>query len=178
MASQTSPNIIPPSPSPHINPLNRSRNVSHGSIPLPLPSQQPSVSPIPLPPSHLPAPYLSTGSTYSLVNSAVHNVPSTPPTVVTPPSRVSPPTSPASTIASRKQAQHSSIAKSVMSAPAMSRSSSAGGALQTNGHLCPPAVAKDKLTTGGVGIAASDTPVTTAPNSPRIHCHGGTSCER
>ena len=76
---------------------------------------------------------------------------------------------PVGTTPPRKQAQHSSIAKSVMTAPSMMiRSSSAGGVLQSNGHLQPPG-AKDKtLANGGVGVALSDTPDTTAPNSPRL----------
>lgn len=71
------------------------------------------------------------------------------------------------TTPTRKQAQHSSIAKSVMTAPAMSRSSSAGVVLPPNGYLLLPG--KDKaLANGGVGVALSDTPDTTAPNSPRL----------
>ncbi|PWW76736.1 bifunctional 6-phosphofructo-2-kinase/fructose-2,6-bisphosphate 2-phosphatase [Tuber magnatum] len=58
-----------------------------------------------------------------------------------------------------RQTQHSSIAKSVMSAPGMSRSYSAGK--ECTELLAPPAPLY-------AGRALTDTPATTAPNSPRI----------
>ncbi|RPB26398.1 bifunctional 6-phosphofructo-2-kinase/fructose-2,6-bisphosphate 2-phosphatase [Terfezia boudieri ATCC MYA-4762] len=166
----------PPSPSPHINPIHPLQRAGH-STPLAytLPTKGPTNSPIPVPPSHLPAPFLPTNTSNVSRNLAgtqipVTCTPPTPPALTYTPTWTSPPTTPAGTIAPRKQAQHSSIAKSVMTAPAMSRSSSAGGALQTNGYLLPPGTdSKNKAVgSGGVGVALSDTPDTTAPNSPKL----------
>ena len=159
MASTTPSNSLPPSstPSLHINPLIPSQGANQQKTSL----AHRSPADIPLPP--LPAPYLPIANsytppkvvdpvTYSTQTLPILNYPQISPTI--------PPT--------RKQAQHSSIAKSVMTGPAMIRSSSAGGVLQSNGHLLPPG-AKDKtLANGGVGVALSDTPDTTAPNSPRL----------
>ncbi|KAL7267878.1 6-phosphofructo-2-kinase [Rhizina undulata] len=58
-----------------------------------------------------------------------------------------------------KQAQHSLIAKSLMSSPSSSLASSY---VRETYYLSPP------HGSGGVGPALSDTPATTAPNSPRI----------
>jgi hypothetical protein len=60
-----------------------------------------------------------------------------------------------------KQTQHSSIAKSVMSTPAMTRTNSGGRDID---HLAPPPTS----TAIGLGLNLSDTPVATAPNSPRM----------
>ncbi|KAI5841449.1 6-phosphofructo-2-kinase-domain-containing protein [Morchella snyderi] len=60
-----------------------------------------------------------------------------------------------------KQTQHSSIAKSVMSTPAMTRTNSGGRDID---HLAPPPTSAAI----GLGLNLSDTPVATAPNSPRI----------
>lgn len=62
---------------------------------------------------------------------------------------------------SLKQTQHSSIAKSVMSAPGMSRNSSTG---RDGDHLAPPHTS----VTGGIAGSLTDTPAATAPNSPRM----------
>lgn len=59
-----------------------------------------------------------------------------------------------------KQTQHSSIAKSVMGAPGMSRTNSTG---RDTDHLAPPTSAVI-----GVGNNHTDTPIATAPNSPRM----------
>ena len=178
MASQASPPIAPPSPAPHINPIHPPRSAGHNTpLAHTLPTKGSTISPIPLPPSHLPAPFLPPNTSYVSPNLVGTQIPVTfTPPSPTPPvftythTRTSPPATPAGTITPRKQAQHSSIAKSVMTAPAMSRSSSAGGAVQTNGYLLPPgAVSKDKAVgSGGVGVALSDTPDTTAPNSPKL----------
>lgn len=173
MASRASP---PPSPSPHINPIHPPRSADQNTpLAHTLPTKGSTNSPILLPPSHLPAPFLPTNSFYGSPNLLgtqipVTCTPPTPPAVPYTPTWTSPPATPAGTIATRKQAQHSSIAKSVMTAPAMSRSSSAGGVLQTNGYLLPPGAApKDRAVgNGGVGVALSDTPDTTAPNSPKL----------
>jgi len=175
MASGASSPVAPPSPSPHINPIHPPRSAGHNApLAHTLPTKGSTSSPIPVPPSHLPPPLLPTNTSYislSLVGAQIPITctPPAPPAFTYTPTRTSPPTTPAGTITPRKQAQHSSIAKSVMTAPAMSRSSSAGGPLQTNGYLLPPGGSKDKAVgTGGVGVALSDTPDTTAPNSPKL----------
>ncbi|KAF8246657.1 bifunctional 6-phosphofructo-2-kinase/fructose-2,6-bisphosphate 2-phosphatase [Wilcoxina mikolae CBS 423.85] len=61
-----------------------------------------------------------------------------------------------------KQSQHSSIAKSVMAAPSMARTRSYGREVVETHLLAPP-----EPTIPG-GHALTDTPVPTAPNSPRI----------
>lgn len=65
-----------------------------------------------------------------------------------------------------KQTQHSSIAKSAMGAPGMSRTNSTGrdGTGRDGDHLAPPPTSG----TGGITNHLSDTPVATAPNSPRM----------
>ncbi|RPB17205.1 bifunctional 6-phosphofructo-2-kinase/fructose-2,6-bisphosphate 2-phosphatase [Morchella conica CCBAS932] len=60
-----------------------------------------------------------------------------------------------------KQTQHSSIAKSVMNTPAMTRTNSGGRDID---HLAPPPTSAAI----GLGLNFSDTPAATAPNSPRI----------
>lgn len=95
-----------------------------------------------------------------MVSSTVHPTPAPTPVpvpVLTP----TPGPAPAPAPSSLKQTQHSSIAKSVMSTPGMSRTSSAG---REGDHLAPP----HSSVTSGIAGNFTDTPAATAPNSPRM----------
>ncbi|KAI5818935.1 hypothetical protein BZA77DRAFT_290963 [Pyronema omphalodes] len=69
--------------------------------------------------------------------------------------------SPPPPVAGPKQAQQSPLAKSLMAAPAMARSRSHSKGGDVGDHLAPP----EQLINGH---SLTDTPLTTAPNSPRI----------
>lgn len=91
-----------------------------------------------------------------LISSTVYSAPVPFPAPAPAPAHI-----PAPASNSLKQTQHSSIAKSVMSAPGMSRNSSTG---RDGDHLAPPHTS----VTSGISGSLTDTPAATAPNSPRM----------